>query len=98
MPSTLYVNVNGTWKTVSNYYINDNGTWRTGSQLQVKVNSSWEGAPAAGGSLPTATNILTLDYLDFTLPSIGGLDSKSGLNSLTLDIVDFTLPVIGRSR
>mgnify|MGYP001274955141 CR=1 FL=1 len=38
----LYVNVNGTWKTASNYYVNVNGTWKEGSNLYAKVSSAWK--------------------------------------------------------
>lgn len=38
----LYVNVNGTWKTASNYYVNVNGTWKEGSELHAKVSSAWK--------------------------------------------------------
>ena len=33
MANTIYVNVGGTWKTVSDYYVNVGGTWKTGSEF-----------------------------------------------------------------
>jgi len=46
----LYVNVNGTWKTASNYYINVNGTWKEGSELHAKVSSAWKQSSSSSSS------------------------------------------------
>ena len=46
----LYVNVNGTWKTASNYYINVNGTWNEGSELHAKVSSAWKQSSSSSSS------------------------------------------------
>jgi hypothetical protein len=96
MANEVYINVNGTWKQADAYYVNVNGTWKTGSEFQVKVSSDWKGGAAAAVGLPTFAQILGLDYVDFTLPVIGTVDSKASINSLGLDFVDFTLPVIGK--
>lgn len=96
MANTIYVNVNGTWKQADAYYVNVNGTWKTGSEFQVKVSSAWKGGTAASTGLPTLAQVLGLDYVDFSLPSIGAVDSKSTVDSLGLDFVDFTLPFFGK--
>ena len=98
MANTIYVNVNGTWKQANAYYVNVNGTWKTGSEFQVKVSSSWKGGTAAAVGLPTLTEVLGLDFVDFTLPSIGAIDSNSSVSSLGLDFVDFTLPFFGKAN
>lgn len=99
MANEIYINVNGTWKQASAYYVNVNGTWKTGSEFQVKVSSDWKGGTAAAAvGLPTLTQVLGLDYVDFTLPSIGAVDSKSSINSVSLDFVDFTLPLFGKAN
>ena len=58
----LYVNVNGTWKTASNYYINVNGTWKEGSALHAKISSAWKESSAStpynGTSGIVSTNIV----------------------------------------
>ena len=99
MSNIIYVNVNGTWKQADAYYVNVNGTWKTGSEFNIKVSSEWKGTgggAGGGGNLPSFAEILGLDFVDFTLPTIGNVDSKSSINSLSLDFVDFTLPLIGK--
>tara|TARA_Y100000114_G_C11748132_1_gene322738 strand:+ start:1098 stop:1403 length:306 start_codon:yes stop_codon:yes gene_type:complete len=99
MANEIYINVNGTWKQASAYYVNVNGTWKTGSEFQVKVSSDWKGGTAAAAAgLPTFAQVLGLDYLDFSLPVIGVVDSKSSINSVSLDFVDFTLPLFGKAN
>ena len=85
MSNEIYVNVNGTWKQADAYYVNVSGTWKGGAA-----------APSSG--LPTFAEILGLDFVDFTLPTIANVDSKSSINSLKLDFVPFTLPVIGKAN
>jgi hypothetical protein len=96
MANEIYVNVNGTWKQASAYYVNVNGTWKTGSEFQVKVSSNWKGGTVVGsGGLPSVADILTLDILDWSLPGIGNLDTKSAVGSESLDVLDWSLPVVG---
>jgi hypothetical protein len=38
-----------------------------------------------------------MDFLDFTLPAIGIVDTKAAVNSVSMDVVDFTLPVVGKT-
>jgi hypothetical protein len=97
MSNTIYVNVDGTWKTATNYYVNVGGTWKTGSEFQINVSGTWKGGAATGGGLPTTAQVLSLDYLDFSLPSIGAIDTKSTVDSLSLDLLDFSLPVAGKA-
>ncbi len=96
MANEVYINVNGTWKQADAYYVNVNGTWKTGSEFQVKVSDFWKGGTTVALGLPTLTQVLGLDYVDFTLPSMGAIDSSSSVNSLGLDFVDFTLPFFGK--
>lgn len=37
-----YINVGGTWKTVTDTYINVGGTWKTVSETGVNVSSTWK--------------------------------------------------------
>ena len=98
MANEIYINANATWKQANAYYVNVNGTWKTGSEFQVKVSSDGKGGAAAAAGLPTFAQVLGLDYLDFSLPVIGVVDSKSSINSVSLDFVDFTLPLFGKAN
>ncbi|RPG74710.1 MAG: hypothetical protein CBE08_004495 [Euryarchaeota archaeon TMED248] len=62
----LYVNVNGTWKTASDYYVNVNGTWKTGSELHIKEGSTWKQSAQAFN--PTTTLNIT-NSQNWTAPS-----------------------------
>lgn len=97
MSNTIYVNVDGTWKTASNYYINVDGTWKTGTEFQINVASAWKGEIVTASGLPTTAQVGSLDFLDWTLPVLGKLDAKTAVNSLSLDILDWTLPVVGKA-
>jgi len=97
MPNTIYVNVDGTWKTASNYYVNVDGTWKTGTEFQINVASSWKGGIAVSSGLPTTAEVGSLDYIDWTLPVLGNLDAKTAVNSFSMDILDWTLPVVGKA-
>ena len=57
----LYVNVNGTWKTASNYYVNVNGTWKEGRELHAMVSSAWKESSAGSSGLITTNLVLHLD-------------------------------------
>lgn len=57
----LYVNVNGTWKTASNYYVNVNGTWKEGSELHAKVSSAWKESGGTVAGIVTSNLVLHLD-------------------------------------
>ena len=78
-------------------YVNVNGTWKTGSEFNIKVSSAWKGTGAAAVGLPTTTQVLSMDFLDFTLPAIGIVDAKAAVNSLSMDVLDFTLPAVGKA-
>lgn len=96
MANEIYVNVNGTWKQASAYYVNVGGTWKTGTQFDVNVSDTWKGGAATGGGgLPSVADIVTLDILDWSLPGIGNLDTKSAVGSKSLDVLDWSLPVVG---
>jgi len=97
MANEIYINVNGTWKQADAYYVNVNGTWKTGSEFNIKVSSAWKGTGAAAVGLPTTTQVLSMDFLDFTLPAIGIVDAKAAVNSLSMDVLDFTLPAVGKA-
>lgn len=98
MANTIYVNVSGTWKEADAYYVNVAGTWKTGSEFQINVSNAWKGGTTGGGGgLPTTAQVLSMDFLDFTLPAIGIVDTKAAVNSVSMDVVDFTLPVVGKT-
>ena len=100
MANTIYVNVSGTWKEADAYYVNVAGTWKTGSEFQINVSSAWKGGTTEGGGaggLPTTAQVLSMDFLDFTLPAIGTVDAKTAVNSFSMDVLDFTLPVVGKA-
>ena len=97
MANTIYVNVSGTWKDADAYYVNVAGTWKTGSEFQINVSNVWKGGTTSAGGFPTTAQVLSMDFLDFTLPAIGIVDAKAAVNSLSMDILDFTLPVVGKA-
>ena len=70
----LYVNVNGTWKTASNYYVNVNGTWKEGSELHAKVSSAWKesGGTVYGGTSGIVSTNIVLDLNTTNSSSYGG--------------------------
>ena len=37
-----YVNVGGTWKTVTDTYVNVGGTWKTVSETGVNISTTWK--------------------------------------------------------
>tara|TARA_Y100000401_G_C8162921_1_gene145171 strand:+ start:114 stop:425 length:312 start_codon:yes stop_codon:yes gene_type:complete len=45
--------------------------------------------------LPVQSEVLSLDYVGWTLPKIGTIDASANVNSVSLDIVGWTLPKIG---
>jgi len=98
MANTIYVNVDGTWKTASNFYVNVDGTWKTGTEFQINVASAWKGGAAVSAAgLPTTAQVLSLDYLDWSIPSIGTIDAKAGINSVSLDYLDWSIPIAGKT-
>ena len=97
MANVVYVNVNGTWKQASAYYVNVGGTWKTGSEFQVNVSNVWKGGSGSAVGLPTRAQLVTLDYLDFALPTFGTIDAKADTNSQSLDVLDFAIPLFGQT-
>ena len=86
MANTIYVNVGGVWKTVTDYYVNVSGYWKTGTAFANNVSGAWKGATAAGPvALPTDAEFLSLDFLLGILP-YATADSKNTVNSQTLDL------------
>ena len=96
MANVVYVNVSGTWKQASAYYVNVGGTWKTGSEFQANVSNVWKGGSGSSAGLPTRAQLVTLDYLDFALPTMGTIDAKASTNSQSLDVLDFALPLFGQ--
>ena len=96
MSSTIHVNVSGTWKQANAYYVNVSGTWKTGTEFQANISNVWKGGVAANPvGLPTTATILSLNLVDFSLPTIGIIDAKATVNSQTLNLVDFSIPSFG---
>ena len=46
-------------------------------------------------ALPTASEVLSLDYIGWSLPQ-ASVDAKTAVNSFSLDIVGWSLPQIGQ--
>lgn len=44
-------------------------------------------------ALPSKSNVESLDYIDWSLPSVF-VDAKAAVNSYSLDVVEWSLPVI----
>ena len=96
MSNEIYVKVSGAWKQADAYYVKVSNAWKTGSEFNVKVSSEWKGTGGgATGGLPTKAQILTLDFLDWSLPTIGNLDTKDSVDSKSLDVLDWSLPIAG---
>tara|TARA_Y100000114_G_C11762302_1_gene330527 strand:- start:1296 stop:2942 length:1647 start_codon:yes stop_codon:yes gene_type:complete len=92
MANEIYINVGGTWKTVTDYYVNVSGTWKTGTQFDVKVSSDWKGGESVSDVLPTFADVMGLDYVDWSLPA-AFVNAKSTIDSANLDYVDWSLPI-----
>ena len=100
MSNLIYIKVSGTWKQADAYYVKVSNAWKTGSEFNIKVSSDWEGGTTGGGGsggLPTTAQVLSMDFLDFTLPAIAIVDAKAAVNSVSMDVLDFTLPVVGKA-
>tara|TARA_R100000231_G_scaffold10742_3_gene13020 strand:+ start:7628 stop:8959 length:1332 start_codon:yes stop_codon:yes gene_type:complete len=86
----IYVNVNGIWKTVSNYYVNVNGVWKTGIGFAAKVAYNWIGVEEAElytSGFPTYLELATLDFKEYMSAPAVLVGSKSGVTGGdTLDI------------
>lgn len=96
MSSTIHVNVNGNWKYATNFYVNVNGTWKTGTEFLANISNVWKGgAPPVSVGLPSTATILSLNLVDFSLPTFGIIDAKATVNSQTLNLVDFSIPSFG---
>ena len=83
MANTYYVNVGGTWKTVSEYYVNVNGTWKTGSIIQANISGDWTADPSV--SFPTALDTAKLDYKYFGCTIRVFVDATAAVSSDGLD-------------
>lgn len=78
----IYVNVNGTWKTVTNYYVNVNGVWKTGVGLAAKVANNWavvEEPELYTSGFPTYLQLATLDFKEYMSVPAVLVGSKSGV-------------------
>ncbi len=89
MADTIYVNVGGTWKTVSDYYVNVNGTWKTGAAIQANISGTWSSI-STSSLLPTYLQLATLDFAEFMAKPTVLVASKSTVaDSSTLDLKEF---------
>ena len=89
MANIIYVNVGGTWKTVSNYYVNVNGSWKTGSAFGSNVNGTWKTISAtSGASFPTAVEVLGLEFAEFMCIPLAYVSSKQGVDGTSLDYAE----------
>lgn len=95
MSNVVYVNVNGTWKTVSNTYINVAGTWKEADDVGIKVSSTWKAAASGTSGLPSAASALGFDIIGFAVPVAPRYDTKTNVNSLSFDVIGFAVPVVG---
>ena len=98
MADTIYVNVGGTWKTVSNYYVNVSGTWKTGSAIHAKISNTWSSVTAAGPvDFPTALDACALDFAEFMCIPYVYVSSKQSIDGTTLDYAEWmTSPLYTR--
>ena len=93
MANTIYVNVSGTWKTVSNYYVNVGGTWKTGSEFIIKASETWYGQTALG--LPTRASVLSFDRLAYAAPILPVVvDTKSTVGSASFNVLSYAAPLL----
>lgn len=101
MANTVYVNVGGLWKTVSNYYVNVNGVWKEGTAFASNIGGTWKGATAAPSgpvTFPTALEIATIDFAEFMSVPAVYIGGKQGIDVSTLDYAEWmSKPVWGRN-
>lgn len=93
MANQVYVNVNGTWKSVSNYYVNVNGTWKTGTEIGTRIGTTYEGmteAPMYTSGFPTYIQLATLDFAEFMSAPAVLVSAKNGVTlGSTLDLPEY---------
>ena len=93
MANQVYVNVNGTWRSVSNYYVNVNGVWKTGTEIGTRIGTAYEGmteAPMYTSGFPTYLQVATLDFAEYMAAPAVFVSAKSGITAgSTLDLPDF---------
>ena len=93
MANTIYVNVSGTWKTVSDYYVNVGGTWKTGSEFIIKASGTWYGQTALG--LPTRAQVLGFSHLSYAAPIHPvTVDTKSAVGSASFNVLSYAAPLL----
>ena len=95
MSNVVYVNVNGTWKTVSNTYINVSGTWKEADDVGIKVSSTWKAAAVGTSGLPSSASAYGFDIIGFAVPIVPRYDTKSTVTSLSFNVIGFAVPVVG---
>ena len=89
MADTIYINVGGTWKTVSDYHVNVNGTWKTGAAIQANISGTWS-ALGTASLLPTYLQLATLDFADFmSAPAVFVASKSTVVDGSTLDLKEF---------
>ena len=89
MADTIYVNVSGAWKTVTNYYVNVGGTWKSGSSLSANISNVWTSTSSGTVSLPTALDQTALDYQEFMCLPQAYVSSKQGIDGTGLDYAEW---------
>lgn len=93
MANQVYVNVNGTWRSVSNYYVNVNGTWKTGTEIGTRIGTTYEGmteAPMYTSGFPTYLQIATLDFAEYMAAPAVLVSAKNGVTlGSTLDLPEY---------
>jgi len=89
LADTVFVNVGGTWKTVSDYYVNVNGTWKTGAALQANISGTWSSI-STSSLLPTYLQLATLDFAEFmSVPAVFVASKSTVADNTTLDLKEF---------
>mgnify|MGYP001185803874 CR=1 FL=1 len=70
--NNAYVNVSGTWKQSDDIYVNVSGTWKnvTNDLVYANINGSWKSLTSGGGG-GSSLDSTTLDYVDWSLPTVG---------------------------
>lgn len=93
MANTIYVNVGGVWKTVTDYYVNVSGVWKTGTAFANNVSGVWKGAttvPSGPVTFPTALEIAGLEFAEYMcIPHVHVSGKQSVASGTTLDIPEW---------
>lgn len=88
--SGVFVNVDGTWKDVTNYFVNVNGTWKEGNEINGRMGTDWKDSGIIKDNLTIHYDGYNTNSYSGTQTTIGGvaydwLDLSGSANHAQVD-------------